>query len=125
MRNKAVPAMLSALALAGIMAGSAIAAESPATDTARADAPSVSAAVDAALPCFTSFSPSAPQGGPMDHRYKNCNAFTIRVTTGYQSTTGQITAFENFARTLPPQGEVVWHYDATLRNVNYHTIIFQ
>lgn len=76
------------------------------------------------LACWTTFVPPAPQGGAMTHHYKNCNGYTITVTTGYQNTSGQITAYGGSnVRTVPAQGEVSWYYGATQQNVNYHTII--
>ena len=76
------------------------------------------------LACGNTFDPPAPQGGAMTHFYKNCNGFSITVTTGFQDLTGQITAFGgNRVITVPNLGEVFWSYSATRPNVNYHTII--
>lgn len=77
----------------------------------------------ARLACGNTFDPPAPQGAAMTHYYKNCNGFSITVTTGYQDLTGQITAFGGVILTVPNLGEVSWSYGATQPNVNYHTII--
>jgi hypothetical protein len=77
----------------------------------------------ARLACGNTFDPPAPQGAAMTHYYKNCNGFSITVTTGYQDLTGQITVFGGVILTVPNLGEVSWSYGATQPNVNYHTII--
>ncbi|MFE0024341.1 hypothetical protein [Amycolatopsis sp. NPDC059021] len=131
-KHRAVGAFTGALLLFGLPLASANATEpSSANSTAS---PASAKATPTVVPhadglsspadCWTTFVPPSPQGGAMDHYYKNCNGYAITVTTGYRNSAGQITVLGggNIV-TLANQETASWHYNATERGVQYSTII--
>jgi hypothetical protein len=76
-----------------------------------------------AVPCWASFEPSAPNGGPMTHHYKNCNAFTVLVTSGFVDGGGQVVTYVNWCRRVDPGQETSFPYSSTNQGVNYTTVL--
>lgn len=104
------------------LTGMSLVAMSLTATSSQADTPEeFQAAAD--IPCWTSFNPSAPQGGPMTHYYKNCNPNGITVTTGRVDAAGQISVRPEECRWVPAGASTSWSYGDTLPNVNYKTII--
>ncbi|MDX8029759.1 hypothetical protein SK803_06025 [Lentzea sp. BCCO 10_0856] len=77
----------------------------------------------AALPCWSSFNPSAPQGAPMTHYYRNCSGGSMLVTTGFIDASGQVSARFMECRHVPANGETSWAWDSTRQGVNYQAVI--
>lgn len=128
MRNRGVILLCAILSVLGITLGTAAAdpTGSPTRDTAAKDTPvlvTVPSGASVQIACGNTFNPPAPQGGSMYHYYKNCNGYPIRVTTGYQDATGQITIFGGPIVTVQDQGEVGWYHATTQTNATYSTII--
>ncbi|WP_319964768.1 hypothetical protein [Lentzea miocenica] len=76
------------------------------------------------IPCWTSFNPPAPQGGPMIHYYKNCNTAPVTVATGFVDAAGQATFYHWTCTTVPVGATWHWAYEGSTRpGVNYQTVI--
>jgi hypothetical protein len=72
------------------------------------------------LGCWTSFSPTAPQGGPMNHYYGNCSP-GVAVTPAYHG--GGNWHMDNSATSWVDRNETIeWRYSSTATNVNYTTV---
>ncbi|MDX8029761.1 hypothetical protein SK803_06035 [Lentzea sp. BCCO 10_0856] len=75
------------------------------------------------VPCWTTFLPPNPNGGPMLHRYKNCSGSTISVASGLSNGTGQIAIYRGACSNVRPGEEYLFDYQQTTVGINYHTII--
>ncbi|WP_394614774.1 hypothetical protein JNUCC0626_33675 [Lentzea sp. JNUCC 0626] len=110
MRKKVIAALLTGLALV-------LAVVTPAQAKPKANE------VSAAANCFTTFVPSAPEGGPMTQYYKNCNGAPIRVGKGFVNASGQISVYVQSCQQVGVGETISWGYASTDPNANYHTVI--
>jgi hypothetical protein len=76
----------------------------------------------AAPQCWTSFNPSVPGGGPMTQTYNNCSPVAVTVTPAY-TLSASVYVFVTTCVTLDPGEYVDWHYDATVPNAVYTTVV--
>lgn len=77
-------------------------------------------------PCWTSFVPGAPNGGPMTQRYRNCNdaGRTQVVAPAYVDAGGQITVLVDKPALVPVGEAWHWNFQSTEVGVNYSTAKF-
>ncbi|MGH3656398.1 MAG: hypothetical protein ACRDUA_07045 [Micromonosporaceae bacterium] len=73
------------------------------------------------LPCWTTFSPTSPQGGPMSHFYGNCGDYAA-VAPAYRYPGGSWYIDDGWSLGLWPGQTVEWRYTGTEQNVNYTTV---
>ena len=76
-------------------------------------------------PCFTTFAPGAPNGGPMTQHYRNCNGSTYAVAPAYTDASGQITVLTDLCQYVEPGASWKWNFQSTAVGVNYSTAICQ
>lgn len=74
-------------------------------------------------PCFSSFVPGAPNGGPMTFRYRNCNGLAMNVGPAYTDGGGQITVLQDHCKSVLPGAVWQWEFSSTVRGVNYSTAL--
>ncbi|MGW6930098.1 hypothetical protein ACWGE0_08485 [Lentzea sp. NPDC054927] len=73
-------------------------------------------------PCWTSFNPPAPQGGPMKQYYRNCNPFDVVVDTGFRTSSGQIN-YNDGCRPATVNNWIFWDHQITRPGSNYQTVL--
>ena len=109
-------ALYGLLLASGVMAGMLVGTTGSAT-AAPASPLSVSEPAPGDHPCWTSFVPDNPNGGPLDQYYKNCtdtrHCFAARnlldgYTWGYTP--------------VDPWQTWHWHWDSTTPGANYTTV---
>ncbi|WP_031513150.1 hypothetical protein [Streptomyces sp. NRRL F-5123] len=88
--------------------------------------PALSARVSpAALPCWTSFNPTAPHGGALDQYFVNCNSYPVTVCPALETSSGT-TVWASSAVSLTAYGAgsdtASWHYDSTVQSGQYTTV---
>ena len=79
-----------------------------------------SAAVAGENDCYTTFAPQSPQGGPMNHYYKNCGNQTLWVMPVYYQN-GRTVALTAMCMKAPPERKLEWFYPTTVAGANYST----
>jgi hypothetical protein len=81
-----------------------------------------------AWPCFTTFSPGAPQGLPMTQSYRNCNSSSVAVVPAYwfRGTLHVTWAAECPDQclniTVDPGYTVIWQWPSTVVGASYTTV---
>lgn len=79
------------------------------------------------VPCWTSFAPGRPDGGPMVQYYANCANFAVEVCPEV-IVNGQPTVYQVPEIAGPYDGiaddsdTAVWNYQATIPGANYTTV---
>lgn len=81
-----------------------------------------SAQADVVPPCWTSFNPTAPGGGPMVQYYRNCNPFNVWVDTGFRTGTGQIN-YNDGCRPAAMNNWIFWNHHTTRPGSDYQTVL--
>ncbi|MGW6930100.1 hypothetical protein ACWGE0_08495 [Lentzea sp. NPDC054927] len=116
MRKKMMAAALGGLALVAMSTVSSQAEPSKAVQITEAS-------VAADIPCWTSFNPSNPNGGPMRQYYKNCNSSGVSVTVGFVDGGGQVSTYPQYCAFVGAGQAVYWDVPYTFQGVNYQSAI--
>lgn len=77
----------------------------------------------AGYPCWTSFVPTAPNGGPMVQQYRNCNSVRLAVAPAYVDGSGQYTVLVDKCVGVAAGESARWQFSETNIGVNYSTAI--
>jgi hypothetical protein len=80
-----------------------------------------SAAAD--VPCWTTFSPSNPNGGPMKQTYRNCNASAVSVAIGFVDGGGQVSTYPLSCTLVGANQAIAWDLPYTFQGVNYQSAL--
>lgn len=73
-----------------------------------------------APPCWTKFSPTSPQGGPMSHSYGNCGSHTYVAPAYHQAGTWHVD--NSMYYPVEEHTRIEWRYSSTVANANYTTV---
>lgn len=74
-----------------------------------------------AVACWTTFSPTNPNGAAMTQYYRNCSNTDVWVTPSYKSSSGSIGVFSNRCVRVLAQATYSWYFSGTYPGAQYST----